>query len=237
MALFFIKQFALDLLFPKLCFGCKTEGSFLCDRCRALLYMSPPSCFVCKRWVPETSRLNPGRTCAGCQKKTAIYSFFSPFLFQTELIRAMIHALKYQRVRALDEVFGSLLADYFKKFDIELPLGTLCVPIPLHKKRQRTRGFNQSELLAHSLGKYFNIEAATNILKKEKNTAAQVELSAEDRRKNMDNAFRVAHPELVSGKTILLIDDVKTTGATIEAAARALKNAGAAKIFAVTIAH
>ncbi len=191
--------------------------------------------------VPGKGRVNPGRTCDSCQKYSSIYLFLSPFSYDHESIRSLIHALKYQRVRTLAKVFGQLLADYSLMFKVVFPEELLVIPLPLHNRRKRIRGFNQSELIS----KEFIIQAGsprgfsidTDTLLRVKNTKPQVELSGEERRQNMADAFAVSQPDLVKNKTVLLMDDVKTTGATLEEAARALKEAGAKKVWAITVAH
>ena len=107
----------------------------------------------------------------------------------------------------------------------------------MHRSRKRVRGFNQSELIAARLSSLINLRAENHILRKNKKTAPQVGLSGEKRRNNIIGSFSVSNPESVKNKNVILVDDVKTTGATLEEAARVLKNAGAGKIWAVTVAH
>lgn len=230
-----IKTIILDLLFPLFCLGCGKEGAYLCEKCRILLHTVPPICFVCGKMVTGRGKVPPGRTCASCQKHSSVYAFFSPYLFENEVIRELIHALKYKRARSIAPVLGGLLSGYLKRFSVSLPLGALLIPIPLQKNRFRVRGFNQSELIAsHML-----IPAARNTatLIKTKQTMPQTELSGDERRTNVAGAFAVINPGTVQGKIILLVDDVKTTGATIEEAARTLKKAGAKRIWVITVAH
>lgn len=152
-------------------------------------------------------------------------------------MRELIHALKYRRVRALDLILGDMLLGYVHKFGIILPRGAMLIPIPLHPGRQRTRGFNQAELIAQRLGECLGLSVEAEVLRKVKKTTPQVELSAEERRKNVVNTFAVSNTSLIMGKTIFLLDDVKTTGATLEEAARVLKEAGVKRIWAITAAH
>lgn len=232
-----LKKAILDLIFPIRCLGCGREGDLCCVSCQSKLYPVPPACFVCKKIVPGRRRIPPGRTCAACRKKSCIYTFLSPFLHDDETVRELIHALKYRGVRDLALILGDMLMEYVRKFGIILPKGVLLIPIPLHSGRQRTRGFNQAELIARRLGENLGLPVEAGVLRKVKKTTPQVELSAEERRKNVINTFAVANAALVKGKTIFLLDDVKTTGATLEEAARVLKDAGAKRIWAVTVAH
>lgn len=236
-----LKNFFLDLLFPRVCLGCGVEGAFLCFACENSLSLIPPQCFVCKKLVPGADKVPPGRTCPACQKNSFIYAFISPLAYDTTLVRALVHGLKYDRLRPLAESLARILLSSCIYFRISLP-EAIAIPVPLHPKRLRTRGFNQSEEIAKHLAillarenQRFGFEAG--ILKRVKNTTPQVELSGQDRRQNMAGGFAVSNPELVRGKTVFLIDDVKTTGATLEEAARVLKEAGAKKVWAMTVAH
>lgn len=232
------KTFFLELLFPTYCLGCdKTEGALFCDSCLAGLHFIPPACFVCKKLVPGKKRVPAGRTCKYCRKDTEVFAFLSPFLFSYEPLRSLIHAFKYNRVRSAADELANLLINYFRYFRINLPSRAILVPIPLYPAKERTRGFNQARLIAERLSVAWGIPLAADILKKTKDTKAQVSLEANLRRKNVEGVFSVSRPELVDKKTIILVDDVKTTGATLEEAAITLKKAGAKRIWAVTVAH
>lgn len=113
----------------------------------------------------------------------------------------------------------------------------LLIPVPLHRARERVRGFNQSALIAEALGAKIGITVRGNILKKIKNTALQMALPREQRLKNVIGAYAVSDTDAVINRTIILLDDVKTTGATLKECARALQGAGAKKIWAITVAH
>lgn len=232
-----VKTKALDILFPHLCFGCKTEGVFLCASCKTSLRWIPPTCFVCGAFRPPKKRVQPGRTCLSCRKKSHIYAFLSPFSYAQGLVREQLHSFKYNRVRSLDETLAQLLKEYFDAHRINFPKNAVLVPVPLHKNRKRTRGFNQSELVALRLQEIFPIELHSGIIQKTKKTKPQIELTASERQQNVAGTFNVSNPDAVKNKTVILLDDVKTTGATLEEAARVLKDAGAKKIWAITIAH
>ena len=231
------KNKALDLVFPNVCLGCKQAGTLLCGKCRSLLHWIPPTCIVCRKFVPAGPKTPAGRTCAYCQKKSFIYAFLSPFSYDSELVRGLIHTLKYSKVTDLGVILGKLLAEYIRKYGVILPKDILLVPLPLHKSRERTRGFNQSLLIAQNLAQEVALPLEANALKKTKKTKAQVEFGAEERRKNIVGTFGVSDPLLVKDREILLLDDVKTTGATLEEAGRVLKEAGAKRVWAITVAH
>ena len=230
--MFVFKSFILDLLFPMFCFGCNKEGSLLCDACVPALRVVPPQCFVCGKLAPSPV----GRTCVSCCKKSHIFGFLSPFMYQQEIVRMMIHAFKYEGMKSLAPFFAEHIFCYLQKYGA-LPTATLFIPIPLRARRRRARGFNQAELIAVRLGKLTGISVDTTILKKVKDTVPQASLSAQDRRCNLEGSFQISARAEIKRKTIILVDDVKTTGVTLEEAARVLKKAGAKEIWAITIAH
>lgn len=260
-----IKTIFLDLLFPVFCFGCKKEGVFLCGGCKNKLVWIQPACFGCNKWVQPSLRIGSGtdrpgaslvyspgaqfsrgagyprimagRTCLSCRKKSPIYAFLSPFLYSNTLVRSLIHGLKYDRLRSLSDLLGGLLVEYIAKFNISFPANTLLVPVPLYPSRFRKRGFNQAEQIVLYLSDRLKIKSDTKALQKIRQTKAQVELSAQDRCLNLIGAFMVFDSSRVKNKTILLVDDVKTTGSTLKEAARILKAAGAGRIVVLTVAH
>jgi len=149
----------------------------------------------------------------------------------------LIHKLKYREQPMLAAPLGSLLADYLTvRAEImnELRFDGI-VPVPLHKSRERTRGYNQSELLAKELSRRLNVPTLSRSVKRVRNTKQQVGKVRSERLNNLKGAFE-ADPMLCVGKTFLLVDDVSTTGATISQCAEAMINAGAAKVYAITLA-
>jgi ComF family protein len=232
------KNLVLDLLFPLFCFGCgKEEGVFFCRRCSAELHYIPPACVVCRKLVPAKKYTPPGRTCKSCRRNTGLYVFLSPFSYGDEKIRTLIHVYKYNRVREISSVLGRFLQEYIFRLGIKFPDDALIIPVPLHSRRERVRGFNQSLLMANYLGEKLGLQVRPGVLLKIKNTEPQATLEAEERRYNVAGVFKVAGAECIKNKTVILVDDVKTTGATLEEAARMLKEAGVKRIWAITVAH
>jgi ComF family protein len=132
---------------------------------------------------------------------------------------------------------AKLFIEYCKKFSLTLPAEALLIPIPLYKSRRRTRGFNQADIIAKYIGEHLTLPVANNILHKTKKTQSQVDLSQDERRQNIVGSFTVVNTDPIKNKTVILVDDIKTTGATLETAACVLDAAGAKKIWAITIAH
>ena len=231
------KTFALDLLFPLSCAGCGTEGAYLCAPCAADIPMYAPACIVCKKLVPAHGDIPAGKTCTPCRKKSRIYASFSPFSYDTPAIKTLIHDLKYRRVAGNAEILGALLSRAIAYHGILLSRDSVIIPIPLHPSRERTRGFNQAQLIADALGAKLGISVRADLLKKIKNTRPQMDLPREERLKNVTGAFAVSDSDTVRNRTCILMDDVKTTGATLESAARVLRAAGAKRVWAITVAR
>jgi ComF family protein len=148
-------------------------------------------------------------------------------------LRRLIHLLKYDRMRPLAKPLAAMMATVLAS----LPAPDLVVPVPLYRVRRWRRGFNQALALSEELGRQSGIRCEPRILRRIRATQPQAGLSYAERRRNVANAFVVREPDRVEGKTILVIDDEKTTGATLDACARALKKAGAQSVLALTAAR
>lgn len=224
-----LKSYLLDLLFPKICFGCGTEGSFLCSACRGTLMASAPTCPVCSK------RNFTGILCAACAEKTSLRRFLAPFSYRNELVRDLIHAYKYAGVRELGMLFANEITSFLTVYRIR-HRGMVLVPIPLHRSRERERGFNQALVLAQALGTNLQLQVFEP-LERKRPTEQQIDMgSYEKRRENVANAFGLTDPASVKGKSFILVDDVSTSGATLAEAARVLRGAGARTVWAIAIA-
>jgi ComF family protein len=148
----------------------------------------------------------------------------------------LIHAYKYEGVKELRTLFADIISSFLDFYAIRPSSGSVLVPIPLHRSRERSRGFNQSQLLAEELGARLGLDVAA-ALKRSRATEQQIEMkSYEARRRNIAGAFAIADAESVRGKPAILVDDVSTSGATLSEAARTLRGAGARTVWAITIA-
>jgi len=187
-----------------------------------------PLCPKCGR--PQAS----GILCPSCwQLQTEIDGIRSPYRFD-EVIRKAIHQLKYHNLKAISFCLAELLADYLQSNPLP---GEAIVPVPLHPRRLRERGYNQSSLLARELGKLANLPVIEDCLIRVKEAQPQVKASnVEERRRNVIDAF-MCQNENVSDKQIILIDDVCTSGATLESCALALKSKGASSVWGLTLAR
>lgn len=223
------KEAALDLLFPKWCLGCGREGAYICHSCRRRLpEITPALCPVCGK-----SQIH-GQLCPSCvSQRPEIDGIRSPFRFEG-LIRRAVHELKYRNLRAVATPLAELLNEYLAKNPMP---GEVLVPLPLHPKRLRERGYNQSYLLARELGKLVSLPLVSDCLFKQRPSPPQAETATVDeRRGNVAGAFS-CRDERLKGKQVLLIDDVATSGATLSACAAALKAAGAGSVWGLTIAR
>jgi ComF family protein len=223
-----LKGIALDLLFPQRCVGCGKEGDFICPSCRrSLARITPPICPRCGTPQPN------GVLCPACVSwRAEIDGIRSPFRFDG-VMRQAIHQLKYQNLRALAAPLAELLQDYLVTNPVP---GEVLVPVPLHRKRLRERGYNQSSLLAQELGRLINLPVVDNCLVRQKHAPAQARSStADERRGNVAGAFACRDRRL-QDKPVILIDDVSTSGATLDAAAAALKAAGATSVWGLVLA-
>lgn len=197
-----------------------------------------PGCIGCGKFSFGSARVPDGRTCSSCRKKFHIYGFFSPFSHGNELVRELIHTFKYERVRVIGEFLGSCISSYLQKSGaLNVRSKSAIVPVPLYPSRERRRGFNQALIIAQVIGRELNITVLPKALKRVKKTKPQVGLSGDARRENVKDVFALGGGNAVRGLTVFLVDDVKTTGATLEEAAKTLKAAGARKIIAVTAAR
>jgi ComF family protein len=224
-----LKREALDLLFPKWCIGCGREGNFICSSCRKLLpRLTPPLCPQCGRPQPENS-LCP--SCASWQ--ATIDGIRAPFRFEG-LVRTAIHQLKYRNLRALSETLAGFLGDYLATSP--LPVAVL-VPVPIHDQRLRERGYNQSSLLAQELAKLTGLPLVADCLIRQRPASPQARTgTVVERRSNVAGAFTCRNQRL-KNESVLLIDDVATSGATLDACAVALKDAGVNSVWGLTLAR
>jgi len=223
----------VDLLFPPLCIACGRSGALFCAICAQTVEpVGATICLQCGK--PQAQRV---AQCSACQT-----AFSSPFrliraaTLHRDPLRQAIHHLKYENCPEL----AAPLARYLIATFVQPPWSTVVptldgiVPVPLHSQRLAERGYNQSEQLASAFCRQLRLPLQTNWLWRQRETRSQVTLNRLERRQNVEDAF-TAH-SLVRNKTILLIDDVYTTGATLDACATAALTAGASAVYALALA-
>jgi ComF family protein len=232
----------LNLVYPETCFLCdepvfRQQDCGICDKCwdRAIaLKINPPRCASCG--LPfQNFDIDSEHLCGNCIQQIPPYSGARSFGYYTAELSKIIQELKFQGRRNLVGLLAPLMAgtfyDSWDKSDFDL-----IVPVPLHAKRQRERGYNQSELLSRSLARYTAIPYNRALLRV-RSTLPQVGLTDTQRLENVRKAFRCRNPQLIEKKRILLIDDVMTTGATAASAAQALMDGGAWRVSVLTLAR
>lgn len=257
----FIKcsKFLLDLFFPSFCVGCGSEGSLLCRKCKkGIIRVQLQTC-------PDCGRINStGVYCALCRFETimvkkknkkkskkvkrrkALQGIIVATYYEEGPIKEMIHNFKYNHALELKKVLSNLLAQAVnqKTFD-------LITFAPLHRRRLAERGFNQAEILAEETAKKLKLTCETTLVKV-KSTKRQVGLTGQKRRKNLTGVFKVtkslrativAKQSKVHGvqsirrKKILIVDDITTTGTTLNECAKVLKMAGAKEVWGLVVAR
>lgn len=213
-----MKNFLLDLFFPKFCLGCNKEGNFLCPDCSSLLEISDSH----KNFHDEI-----------------LDDLYFPLDYDNFLVKKLILNFKYSPlIKELAKEISSLIINHFLLLDEKPDFSDFIIlPVPLSKRKLKWRGFNQAEEIAKEIAKFFKIPLISDCLVKKRETEDQVNLSEKERKKNLKGAFFVQNPEKISGEKILLIDDVYTTGSTIRECAKVLKEARAKKVVGIVFAR
>ena len=233
-----IKEFILDTLFPISCISCDKPGEWLCEKCLNKVSLKTQQvCPYCEKKITPN-----GYTCFDCKEKFSLDGLLVAASYKDKIISTIIHLYKYRFVQDFSRILGDIMLRSIRHSEIPLP--DIIIPIPLHKRRLRYRGFNQSELIANHIAEKiapgFPIAVENNLLERFRYTHPQMEIKNQaKRKKNIEKAFKIPKNklELVKSKRILLVDDVTTTGATIFECAKMLKKSGASEVFATIIAR
>jgi len=253
------KEFILDILFPKFCLSCGKEGSYLCEDCFSIIdILKRQYCPFC--YPPKA--VADAKTCIYCRKRKRLNGLYCATSYNNFIAKKLINQFKYgPYIKELSKPLSSLIIAYFLNletlFDAKFK-NFILIPIPLHKNKLKQRGFNQAEEIAKELSKYLEIPIISNFLIKIKQTPAQVELDKKQRKNNIKGVFLCPKLELINpvrgyqdkkktqspqtsngvkNKKILLVDDIFTTGSTMEECAKILKEAGAKEVWGVVVAR
>jgi len=230
------KEFFLDFLFPKFCISCGKEGSYLCQDCFSLIdILERQYCPFCSR--PKI--VIDGKTCNFCKRSKSLNGLYCAASYNNFIVKKLINQFKYEPyIKELSKPLSSLIVAHLINLDkVENFQDYILVPIPLHKKKLKKRGFNQAGEVAKELSRILKIPFFDDILIKIKQTTAQMELKKEEREKNIKGIFLCQKPEIIQRKKILLVDDVFTTGSTMEESALILKRAGAKEVWGIVVAR
>lgn len=233
----------LNIFFPEQCLVCtaplaRRVQRGVCDGCwkKALqLRMVHPWCPSCGLpfQQPEDT---PDHLCGSCGLQLPPFSGARSFGYYTLELRRILHALKFHGRKELSFLLSPLLALTFISSWPRQEVDVI-VPVPLHPKRKRERGFNQSAVLGRKLGRLLVLPCCESALRRVRSTLPQVGLTDAERFRNVSKAFHCQNPAVISGKRVLLLDDVMTTGATVSSASQALLAAGAFRVSVLTVAR
>lgn len=228
-----------DLLWPRRCEGCGNPpgegGGHLCWDCRAQLpWIEPPYCDRCGD--PVTGAITNDYLCSLCTAREPAFDRARSAVRFRGGVKDWLHHFKYSHATHLSADLGALLAAAVRAhYGHEKPDAVAYVP--LYAVKERTRTYNQARLLAAALAREMKLPLARSCLERVRDTGTQTHLTARQRAMNVEGAFRARCPEWVEGRQFLLVDDVMTTGATVNECARALKEAGAGRVLVVTVAR
>lgn len=226
----------LDLLFPRRCFGCGRWGAYFCSQCLNYLSLNhEPICPVC-----EKNSIG-GFTHPGCLRAQSLDGLTTIFVYKG-LIKKAIKKLKY---RFVSDLAGDLVELFLSFGGEDKGFVSFCrkepslVPIPLHSRRKRWRGFNQAELLGEMIAANLEVDFLPDLLQRIRSTKPQTKLNAEQRRENIQGAFSLNKNSKfeIHNSEFILFDDVWTSGATLKEAAKVLKRNGARKVWGLTLAR
>lgn len=232
-------QRLLDSIYPPRCVVCGRAGSAVCSDClKSMRPPAAPTCAHCGATMPGDDNPAP-HLCAECAagRRLAHFDGVRVAAEYAGAARAAVIALKFGGQRRVAERLATLMT---VPFWCDIKIADIVIPMPLHGSRQRERGYNQAEVLARAFASQQGLRLRGDLLERTRATEAQTRLSREERRRNVAGAFALtssAAAATISGKHILLVDDVTTTGSTLDAAAEPLRSAGAASIWGLAFAR
>ena len=231
---------ALDLVYPRACAACgaaldsRHDGHVCWDCLGELQVVAAPLC----RWCgdPAAGEVGVEYTCSWCVRTEPAFDRARSAVRFRAGVRPVIHALKYGQAAGLAADLMPLLEACVRTHYARVEFDGVAA-VPLHHRRERERSYNQSALLARRMARRLRVPCFDACVRRVRATPSQTNLNAQERKANVRDAFAVAHPEWLEGRTLLLVDDVMTTGATVHECARTLKGAGAAAVYVATVAR
>lgn len=224
-----MKKNVLNILFPIECISCGTEGKWLCDTCvKKIAYHNEFICPFCGHFSYH------GSVCYLCKKHKNLDGVWIVGKYSGAM-RRCIMLMKYNCVKDISDVLANFMVRFLENNIMSVNCDAL-IPVPLHKRKELWRGFNQSFLLAKRVSEHLHIFFDRKSLVRKKFTPSQTKRKREQRLRNIQGAFHVVDKKAIFGRRIMLIDDVITTGATLEECASALKDAGAISVWGFVLA-
>lgn len=229
-----VKRLILDMIYPLTCPVCcdiLPKGKLICDKCdRKLEYIIEPMCKKCGKQLDNTEK----EYCYDCNRKKHIYDRGVATFKYNDAIKHSIYRFKYINKRE----YGAFYASRTVKVNGHIINGwdaDVIIPVPLYRKKQNKRGFNQAYVLAKEIGLIMNIPCEKGLLIRKRDTIPQKELNDTERKKNLEGAFAVDRVNLSGIKAVILVDDVYTTGSTVNQCAMLLKAAGVRKVYFIAL--
>ncbi len=251
-----LSGYFFDIIFPKKCLSCKKEGTYLCPECFAKIPIKTTfHCHICHKRSPC------GKTCPECKEKakSALTGLLIASDWRNLLVKQLIYECKYRFIRELTQPLALIMAKFLTsnhltawptqshiiaQTDKLINWSTdklILIPIPLHKRRENWRGFNQAKIICNHLTEYLNILTIENLIIRDRQTPPQMDIKDKtEREKNVAGAFKLnpgAEKNCLKGKIIILIDDVCTTGATFNECAQSLRDLKPKEIWGLAIAR
>ena len=231
----------LDLIFPRACYHCKrilrgeSNPCFCSDCWSTIAFLEDPRCPSCgKPFVSKVAlSYSPGHRCGDCRVRPPLFDQAVAMGPYEGVLAESIRLFKYHGKTNLAGPLGELLVRELGK----LSTADCLIPVPLHPKRLREREYNQALLLCDSIKKQTGLQVIPDIIERVRETRPQTGLPIKDRRRNVRGAFIVKRPQYIEDRRVMLIDDVLTTGATVNECARILKRAGAKAVYVLTLAR
>jgi len=230
-----IYNFVLDILFPIKCISCNKEGKWICQKCFKKIKIKKnqtcPKCF---------SKNKDGRYCDKCSVYSKMKGVVVASTYEDKLLQKAVHILKYKYVKDLSKPLAVILQNGFKnwhknnKTKIE---DIILVSVPLHKRKENKRGFNQAEILTQELALRIGAKANSKILKRVKHTEAQAKQDSLARRKNIKGAFSITKDINIRNKIVFIVDDVCTTSSTLEECAKEIDKGKPMEIWGLVLAR
>lgn len=223
----------IKLLYPDVCPVCSevmTDEAGICTECkRKLRYIHNPRCLKCGKQITDDEK----QYCQDCRTHNHVFRQGIAVWGYTDGIKQAIYRFKYQNCRCFAEIFANEIADMYSEY-IKKWGAQAIIPVPLHADRLAQRGFNQAKLVADALAKLTGIPSDDTVLVRNKSTLPQKELDDKERFKNIENAFIITE-NVVKYKKVIILDDIYTTGATMDACARVLHEGGVRDVYSVVL--
>ncbi len=224
----------LDIVYPRRCPVCdkavKPFGNLICEECKdKIKYIKAPFCHKCGKELRDSRAV----LCHDCQNREHVYDR-GMALFAYKSVSDSIYRFKYRGRQEYAAYYGERIAAMLGSRILALKPDAL-IPVPIHESKRKARGYNQAELIAMEVGKLLNIPVEAEYIKRVRNTTPMKELSAQERQNNLKKAFKICRND-VKLNTAILVDDIYTTGSTIDAMAKELRLAGVKHIYFIALA-